>query len=629
MRTILLSNSLTFFLIFTAYSGRVYVPADTNSIQGGIYLAQPGDTVLVDEGTYYENINFRGKAITVASLFIMDGDTNHINNTTIDGSQPSHPDSGSVVSFVSGEDTTSILCGFTITGGTGLISSSGIAKIGGGIAGLNSGAKVINNYINNNEVIAGDLFTLGGGIAVGPAGNTSWVVVRNNVIRDNSNTNTNANGQANGGGIIITANTRVTENIIEYNTVKSIHQMAWGGGIFLSGDPALPLLQYCTNNKIRHNKALSPTGTFEDGALGGGLVVFSTSKAIIKYNEISYNEVESNVALNIDCYGAGVILQNQTEETIFAENYVAFNKAINNSFCRGAGIAIWHYDIPGSPRIIKNIIVHNTGGNQGGGFYIGGHVNNSAQLINNTIANNSAVQGGSVYIGWNNDHVSYPKIENSILWGNGSSIFINTGGVNVTYSNVEGGWSGTGNINADPLLFDSVMTMGDTTYCCLDILSPCIDAGNPAILCNDPEDPINPGFALWPAIGTLKNDMGAHGGITDSLLELLTGLFINDDNSNNLANKYELSQNYPNPFNPSTTIEFDLPKASNVTLKIYNILGEEVTTLVSDRLSAGSYNYEWDASNLASGVYLYRLSVGSLSGEAGEFVETRKMVLMR
>jgi hypothetical protein len=54
-----------------------------------------------------------------------------------------------------------------------------------------------------------------------------------------------------------------------------------------------------------------------------------------------------------------------------------------------------------------------------------------------------------------------------------------------------------------------------------------------------------------------------------------------------------------------------------------------VATLVSDRLTAGSYNYEWDASKMASGVYMYRLSVGSLSGQAEEFVETRKMVLMR
>jgi len=59
-----------------------------------------------------------------------------------------------------------------------------------------------------------------------------------------------------------------------------------------------------------------------------------------------------------------------------------------------------------------------------------------------------------------------------------------------------------------------------------------------------------------------------------------------------------------------------------VSLKVFNILGEEVATLVSDRLSAGSYSYEWDASNLASGVYLYRL-------EAENFVETKKMILMK
>ena len=85
---------------------------------------------------------------------------------------------------------------------------------------------------------------------------------------------------------------------------------------------------------------------------------------------------------------------------------------------------------------------------------------------------------------------------------------------------------------------------------------------------------------------------------------------------------FKLLQNYPNPFNPSTTIQFDLPKNSEVTLNIFNILGEEVATLISGRLSAGSYSYEWDASGLASGIYLYRL-------QAGKYVETRKMVLMR
>jgi hypothetical protein len=102
-------------------------------------------------------------------------------------------------------------------------------------------------------------------------------------------------------------------------------------------------------------------------------------------------------------------------------------------------------------------------------------------------------------------------------------------------------------------------------------------------------------------------------------------------------NRNWLDQNYPNPFNPSTTIVFDLPKTSHTSLKIFNVLGEEIATLISDRLPAGSYSYDWDAGSLASGIYLYRLSIGSLTtksghyvaGEAGNFVETRKMVLMR
>ena len=95
-----------------------------------------------------------------------------------------------------------------------------------------------------------------------------------------------------------------------------------------------------------------------------------------------------------------------------------------------------------------------------------------------------------------------------------------------------------------------------------------------------------------------------------------------DNEESDQMGTFRLMQNYPNPFNPSTTIEFDLPKTGDVTLKIFNILGEEVATLAYDRLSAGSYSYDWDASHLASGVYLYRL-------EAEGFVQTKKMILMK
>jgi hypothetical protein len=95
-----------------------------------------------------------------------------------------------------------------------------------------------------------------------------------------------------------------------------------------------------------------------------------------------------------------------------------------------------------------------------------------------------------------------------------------------------------------------------------------------------------------------------------------------DVNLNQLPKVYALKQNYPNPFNPTTTIVFDLPKTSQVSLKIYNILGEEVATLVSDRMAAGTYKFKWGASDLASGVYIYRL-------ETAEYTKTKMMLLMK
>lgn len=85
---------------------------------------------------------------------------------------------------------------------------------------------------------------------------------------------------------------------------------------------------------------------------------------------------------------------------------------------------------------------------------------------------------------------------------------------------------------------------------------------------------------------------------------------------------YYLSPAYPNPFNPTTTIEFSLPQPSLVTLRIYNTLGEEVATLVSEKLPAGSHQRVWEAKGLASGVYLYRL-------QASEFVQVKKLTLLQ
>jgi hypothetical protein len=115
---------------------------------------------------------------------------------------------------------------------------------------------------------------------------------------------------------------------------------------------------------------------------------------------------------------------------------------------------------------------------------------------------------------------------------------------------------------------------------------------------------------------------------SDSLV-IVTGIA---ENETNLPREYALNQNYPNPFNPSTTIAYSIPELSSFTLKVYDVLGSEVVTLVNKEKPVGNYEVEFsaiggtasggDAWNLPSGIYFYRL-------QAADFVETKKMVLMK
>ncbi len=96
----------------------------------------------------------------------------------------------------------------------------------------------------------------------------------------------------------------------------------------------------------------------------------------------------------------------------------------------------------------------------------------------------------------------------------------------------------------------------------------------------------------------------------------------NEIDGDGIPERFALKQNYPNPFNPSTNIAFDLPETSEVTLSVYNMLGQKVMTLVNGRLNAGAHQVKFDASSLASGMYVYRI-------EAGSFVSTKKMMLIK
>ncbi|MDX1699530.1 MAG: T9SS type A sorting domain-containing protein, partial [Melioribacteraceae bacterium] len=169
-------------------------------------------------------------------------------------------------------------------------------------------------------------------------------------------------------------------------------------------------------------------------------------------------------------------------------------------------------------------------------------------------------------------------------------------------------------------------------------LSPCIDAGDPSSAYEDIEDPTNVERAYFPALGTKRNDIGAFGGPHSKWMKIEITTDI-DNIENLIPQTAHLSQNYPNPFNPSTTIKYSISNVEtmelalhmrnetslqtiNVELKIYDLLGQEVTTLVNEKQKVGNYEVTWEAGNYPNGVYFYKL-------KAGDFTETRKMILLK
>lgn len=264
---------ITFVFIFASQSVSncqiLLVPGDYPGIQEGINAAKNGDTVLVADGEYFENIHFRGKRIVVGSLFIIDGDTRHIVKTIINGSKSTQKDTGSCVVFGPGEDSTATLEGFTITGGTGTSyvfgGGAAIFREGGGIMLHKSSATIKHNIIIGNEakVIPGVRGGGGGGIssmygnpqilnnyilnnkatyAAGMVLNWSGGKVRNNIISGNS-----GGGQYGTAGLMIWQS-RPWSVSVENNTIVDNHSSSVAGGLSVEKTSAV-----IRNNIIRGN----------------------------------------------------------------------------------------------------------------------------------------------------------------------------------------------------------------------------------------------------------------------------------------------------------------------------------------------------------------------------------------
>lgn len=255
----------------------INVPADQPTIQDAIDVAQNGDTVLVAPGTYFENINFSGKDITIKS-------SNGSKVTIIDGGH-----SNSVVTFDSGEGRKAILHGFTIQNGEANNSATDFE--GGGISISNASPTITGNIVKHNNAVNG-----GGGIAV----QFSSALVQGNLVENNFQT-PGYSGGTGGGGIAVNGagSAQIIGNTIQNNNWASSN----GGGIVLlaAGTPTLK------NNIIDGNVA-------DSEGEGGGILIESESNAVIVQNLVYNNSAGqgSGIFFNVPEGYSGPVFINNT-----------------------------------------------------------------------------------------------------------------------------------------------------------------------------------------------------------------------------------------------------------------------------------------------------------------------------
>lgn len=390
----------------------------------------------------------------------------------------------------------------------------------------------------------------GGGIS---ALEGSEALIEGNTIRDNQV-----------GGIYCNA----SSPIIRGNVIEGNSSADFGAGIACTNYSSPMIL----NNMIVENEIFPQTGFPGTNGEGGGIYCSDESSPVITGNQFSNNRV--NAGSEAGYNGGGAIF-------VFSAN----------------------------PYIANNVFAGNTAeADNGGAIYL---FNSNSLMINNTFVGNSAGgSGGAVFL----DLCPLPQITNSILYDNyapqGPVIYIyRSSDIAVTYSDIEGGWEGEGNIDTDPLFRDP--SSGDyhlmAVECGDQYDSPLIDAGSPAYI-----DTLLD--CSW-GLGTELSDIGAYGGG-----EMIT---VSVDDDPETPSGFFLASNYPNPFNASTTISYQLPVASLVTLEIYDTLGRRIETLLNNRpYGAGEHQVTWDASRRSSGMYFYRLKADGTS-------MTEKMLLLK
>jgi len=626
MKTKTLITTIIMICTTGAFSQIINIPNDQPTIQEGINVSNDGDTVLVAEGNYDENINFLGKAITVASRFIIDENESHIDSTIIDGSQFTNPDSASVVTFCSGEDTTSIIKGFTIQGGGGMVNTYWGYRSGGGINCWESGAKIIHNKIINNQISDPSLNVGGAGIGTGMVDGDHWVIIKNNVISNNSSF---ANAEsAFGGGVYIVLNGILKNNTIENNYCYNAGTMADGGGIEVDQIPGSLIEVVIIKNIIRDN-------TLEaDRTWGAGIHIYYASVTI------SDNVIENNKNITeIISWGAGLFCLEPTGKVSILNNLFSGNIAsLYANTAAGGGVCIrGAYDVE---VVVDGNIFQNNETKHGGGFYekksynvlltnnvfmenyadrgaavgifhpdVKSHlscINSKSycpRIINNTFLDNTAVDNGGAirYSGYLNT----PIIFNCIFWGNEAPLGkdirnLSSDQLMVSYSNIDtlaisGNWNGEENINVDPEIVDD--------SCHIEPTSQCIEAGITSYEYNG-ETYNCPDFDIDGQMRPLNAT--ADIGVDEVLITRIIPRF------NKTKNPVSLNI-YPNPFNSATTIGFSTLTDNFISLDVYDISGKKIKNLLSESLSIGNHKINWNAEGLNKGIYFIKLETRNSS----------------
>lgn len=362
-------------------------------------------------------------------------------------------------------------------------------------------------------------------------------------------------------------------------------------------------------------KNLLVSGNSSSG-FGGGIAC-NCSNPIIEKTIITYNT---------SYFDGGGIFFSRCDYPIL-ENILISNNSSSSEYGYGGGIAIWDF---GETNLRNIIIANNFSTNSGGGIFCKRNNLNCRNVL--VVDNTTLGTGGGIHL-----FDSGATFLNSIFWNDiPEEIYIAESNshqdIFVSHCDIQNGFEGIvnnyetsidwleGNIQTYPFFEDEEYHLSPN--------SPCIDAGNPDPLFYDNEDPENPGFALYPALGSVICDMGAYGGSnSDHWDHVVSGENTIPEPESDLC---ILHRNSPNPFNPNTTITFSIISESPqfVKLDIYNLKGQIVRNIAYDKFEPGTFTYTWEGINdnnkkVSSGVYFIRLNV------ANRDLQLRKCLLLK